>query len=278
MGITNNSWRRKYTFIGKDKIAYLDMGKGETVICIPSWPAPASVFIPLYKALTKDIRLIAVDLPGWFGYSKSKDRSSDLGFYKDMLIRFVKKIKPNRINLLGFSMGGMIAQLVTGSNALKVNKTIIISSPNDMGLVYKSHMAGLNLYKTIRNLRISDKLKISIFRAVVWKNIKNESRTIISKTPTIISDFKNGIRYLKINEIFEMIIKHRDFRIDIDRLKRRKILVIYGDNEPEYIIKGGEEFNRNKEIKTVVLNGLNHEHLITNADESAREIEAFMNI
>ncbi len=62
---------------GTIPIAFDDVGDGETtLLCLPGWAAPRSVFRPLYRELAENHRVVALD---WRGHGGSAAAPADFG-------------------------------------------------------------------------------------------------------------------------------------------------------------------------------------------------------
>ena len=96
----------KYAELKNDiKLAYIDEGKGsETILMIHGLGS----YLPAWKKnigeLSKNYRVIAVDLPG-YGKSSKIPHSGLMTFYAEVIADFIQKLELGPVNLAGHSMG-----------------------------------------------------------------------------------------------------------------------------------------------------------------------------
>lgn len=108
------------------KLAYIEKGKGKTILFIHGLGGNLSHWEKSVKELSATYQCIAIDLPG-YGYSdkqidtKGKDQ---LQFYADVISEFLHKKKIKKVILAGHSMGGQIA-IITSLQNKKVKKLIL---------------------------------------------------------------------------------------------------------------------------------------------------------
>lgn len=117
----------KYQKVRNINIAYIDEGKSDNVLLlIHGLGTSAKSWIKNIPALSKEFRVIAVDLPG---YGKS-----DKGFYKysmswnaQVLTEFLTELKIDNATFIGHSMGGQISLHAALNYPDRVNKLVLIS-------------------------------------------------------------------------------------------------------------------------------------------------------
>lgn len=111
------------------KLAYIEKGKGKTILFIHGLGGNSSHWEKSVKELSSTYKCIAIDLPG-YGYSdkqidtKGKDQ---LQFYADVISEFLQKKKIKKVILAGHSMGGQIAVIASLQN--KKVKKLILAAP-----------------------------------------------------------------------------------------------------------------------------------------------------
>ena len=110
------------------KIHYIDQGKGKTIIMIHGLGGSHRNFEKIAKELSKDYRVIRIDLPG-FGLSEFPEKREDfVSIYDEALNSFITQLKLDSIILMGNSMGGMISWAYTYKHPEKVEKLILMGS------------------------------------------------------------------------------------------------------------------------------------------------------
>ena len=78
-----------------------------------------------FKGLTSEYRVIAWDAPG---YGNSALRNSTLADYVATATGLLAALNVEHANILGHSMGGVIAQGMAGSEGVEVDKLILSST------------------------------------------------------------------------------------------------------------------------------------------------------
>ena len=128
------------------KLAYVEKGKGETLLFIHGLGGNLSHWIKSVNALSKYFNCIAIDLPGygWSDVNRDSLKQDILQFYSNIIDEFLDKKKIGEIALIGHSMGGQIATI----NALQNNKVknLILVAP--AGLETFSEQEGQILIKS----------------------------------------------------------------------------------------------------------------------------------
>ena len=90
------------------KIAYIDQGNGEqTIILVHGLASNAGFWRYNIPELSKNYRVIAVDLPG-YGKSQKGDYPYSMSFYADQIKNLIEELKLKNVVYVGHSMGGQI--------------------------------------------------------------------------------------------------------------------------------------------------------------------------
>ncbi len=119
--------------VGRYKLNYIDIGEGQPVILMPSFPQPAAVYLPVIEhLLDRKLRFIGVDLPGWLGNSgpeKYHHRGDYLSSRMESITQLTKElIGDQQPIMMGYSAGGPLAAMML--RALPQTKQLIlVSSP-----------------------------------------------------------------------------------------------------------------------------------------------------
>jgi len=100
-----------------------DIGSGIPLVLIHGFLGSSDVWSPQIDFFKDDFRVIAPALPG-FGKSNKVNSCDSIECMARVILDFLKKKKIKRFNLLGHSMGGMIAQEITKLAGDKILKLI----------------------------------------------------------------------------------------------------------------------------------------------------------
>jgi abhydrolase domain-containing protein 6 len=99
----------KSILVGKHTIAYLEGGRGESVLLVHGFAADKDNWNLFSRYLTKRYRVIAPDLPGFGESSKIWSDQYHIVAQVERVHEFAKEIGLTRFHLVGNSMGGLIA-------------------------------------------------------------------------------------------------------------------------------------------------------------------------
>ncbi|WP_321332138.1 alpha/beta hydrolase [uncultured Bacteroides sp.] len=97
----------KYHSVGKTKLCYYEQGKGETIILLHGWPQTSYAWRKVIPELSKNNRVIAVDLPG-LGNSGAPDKY-DTQSIADILASFIDDMGIEKVHLVGHDVGSWVA-------------------------------------------------------------------------------------------------------------------------------------------------------------------------
>ncbi|MBL7906840.1 MAG: alpha/beta hydrolase [Bacteroidales bacterium] len=108
------------------KLAYTDEGKGdETILMIHGLGSYSPAWKKNIADLSKDYRVIAIDLPG-YGKSSKDPHSGLMSFYAGVVAEFIQKLNLGKVNLAGHSMGGQISMVLTLEKPELVKRLILV--------------------------------------------------------------------------------------------------------------------------------------------------------
>lgn len=108
------------------QIAYMDEGEGEVLLFIHGLGSYAPAWKENILTLSQSYRCIAIDLPGYGKSSKGKYEAK-MSSYADIVKAFVQKMNLSKVNLVGHSMGGQIAIMVSLAYPDIVDRLILVA-------------------------------------------------------------------------------------------------------------------------------------------------------
>jgi pimeloyl-ACP methyl ester carboxylesterase len=123
--------------VGKYQLNYMDIGEGQPVILMPSFPQSAGVYLPMLEHLLhRKLRFIGIDLPGWIGKS-SPERYHRWGDYLTSRMHSISELTKDLIGdqqpiILGYSAGGPLAAMML-KQIPQTKQLVLISSPFKRG-------------------------------------------------------------------------------------------------------------------------------------------------
>lgn len=110
-------------------LAYIDMGnpKGQPVVLIHGYTDNARDWVPLIPHLSKDFRLILVDIRGHGQSDKPECCYARIDFAYDIRL-LLDRLHIQRADIVGHSLGSLIAQVLAEEWPQRVGKVVLISS------------------------------------------------------------------------------------------------------------------------------------------------------
>ncbi len=100
---------KRKVHVGTHEIAYLEGGKGETILLLHGFSANKDNWIRFSKHLTDEYHVVAIDVPGFGESSRIKEEFYDSTTQTLRLRCIVNTLKIGQFHLVGHSMGGKIA-------------------------------------------------------------------------------------------------------------------------------------------------------------------------
>ncbi|MGE3075263.1 MAG: alpha/beta fold hydrolase [Dehalococcoidia bacterium] len=106
---------------------YEESGSGEPLVLIRGLGSDLQAWAPQVPALAKHFRVITYDNRG-AGRTSAPDKPYSIAAMADDLATLLDELKIEKANVLGYSMGGMIAQEFALKHPNKLEKLILLSS------------------------------------------------------------------------------------------------------------------------------------------------------
>ncbi|WP_433706447.1 alpha/beta fold hydrolase [Paraburkholderia sacchari] len=113
--------------LSNNRIAHwLEQGTGEPLVLIHGVGMQASAWYPQMDDLSREFRVISVDMPG-HGTSDALDASADLQQFVQWAIEFIEALHAGPVNLAGHSMGSLIAAGVAVTRPDLVKRVAVLN-------------------------------------------------------------------------------------------------------------------------------------------------------
>lgn len=106
---------------------YRRVGNGPPLVLLHGFMGGSGYWFPQEVALKDRIDLIGIDLPG-FAASANVPAPTSLSGYAALVVDLLGELGVNEFSVLGFSMGGMIAQQLTLDHPRRVRSLILYGS------------------------------------------------------------------------------------------------------------------------------------------------------
>lgn len=199
------------------------IGQGRPLVMIHGWGMHSGVWQPLVKRLSKDYMLYLVDLPG-MGHSRPVEP-----YHLYNLADEVAEVIPGVCDVLGWSLGGLIAQNIAENQPDRIRRLVLVSSTPCF------------VSKSDWTLGI-DPTNFSSFADSVNQDYKNAMMQFLTLQCMKAKDARGTIRDLR--KAFELkptptqttlqralhILLESDLRAEVHNI-RRPTLLIHGDRD-----------------------------------------------
>jgi pimeloyl-ACP methyl ester carboxylesterase len=125
------------------KVSFTQMGKGEpAIVFVHGWANRASIWDETMSHFSGSYRTIAVDLYGSDeSYNSRKDWS--MALFGEDVAAIIKKLKLNRVVLVGFSMGGAVIAETAKLLPEKITGLVLVDNLQDVEMKYTPEMVAL---------------------------------------------------------------------------------------------------------------------------------------
>lgn len=169
------------------QIAYMDEGEGDTTFLFVHGLAN---YAPVWKhqmaELSQSHRCIAIDLPG-NGFSSRGEFPYTMFFYAESVVRFIEKMKLNKVVLVGHSMGGQIALIIALRYPHLLHKLVLVGAA---GLEYFAPHEVMMMNGLLRmgTLFYADELHLESAIKQSFFAVQNESGAIIDDLKAIMNN------------------------------------------------------------------------------------------
>jgi pimeloyl-ACP methyl ester carboxylesterase len=242
-----------------------DIGSGTPFVLVHGFLGSSNMWSPQIDFFKNDFRVIAPALPG-FGNSNKLNSCNSIECMAKTILNSIKKKKIKNFNLLGHSMGGMIAQEITKLAGDKILKLICY------GTGPKGNIPGR--FETIDQSR--EKLKIDGLEATANR---------IAKTWFIEED-KSKYFYLcdqagkqtSIEATDNALIAMKNWN-GVENLKniKNETLIIWGDQDKAYNFNQVETLNNNiPKCDLKIIKGCSHNVHLEKPKKFNRTVSEFL--
>lgn len=266
----------KHKKVSGHNIAYKELGEGFPVFLITSWPESSTEYLPLMYALKDHLHLISLDQPGWVGSSSRPRFKPTLKNYADITRDFIDSFGFESYGMLGYSIGGVLAEIITSEPDTKVSKLALVSTLTTGRTLYPEGHWVVNFYQRIKNLPGIGIFGRSMLKRHVTNSISQSMSFELLKDSAIFKHMLGESRRISMKAIMGAAynLVHSDF--SSYKTKVKEVIVVYGDSDPEPMKEQSRQVAEKLGIEPIYLEGADHNHLFTDVDKSSDIILNFM--
>jgi pimeloyl-ACP methyl ester carboxylesterase len=219
---------------------YEQAGTGKTVLLLHGWGDSAAGLKGLSSSLTKNYRVVALDLPG-FGTTQAPPVAWDLDDYSLFVRHFLGKLGLDPWAIIGHSNGGAIALRGVGSGVLAAERLVLLASAGIRG-----EYEGRN--KAFRIIARTGKAVAKPLPKSLQSKLKNKLYTSIGSDMLVAEHMQ---------ETFKRIVTD-DVREDASKVLIPTLL-IYGEADEQAPLRYGQLYHELIADSTLeVLPGVGH--------------------
>jgi pimeloyl-ACP methyl ester carboxylesterase len=263
----------KNILINGKKVSYLDIGQGQPLVLIHSWPTCCKIFLQAIPHLNQHFRVIAPDLPG-FGMSDELDAPHNYETISLWLSQFLKELHVNKIYLLGVSYGGAVALEFTKQYPEKVS-LLLLNSPelyyyNQLNWFRKIFYTIVDKFPSLKLLLFNYLINESdwVFQ-IVWGHRLQNDEFVNS-----IKGYGKHLKYRATDETLHDFI-YTDNRDILTTIETQTFIFTGVKERPPYLLGVSTLSKKNPHIYYECIEGVGHSVVVENPDIFASTILTF---
>ena len=239
-------------------INYQLSGKGKLVLLLHGWGDSSKGVAILNGQLSKQYRVLSVDLPG-FGASQAPKSVWDLDNYSTFLSNLLAKLElPQPYAVIGHSNGGALAIRATSLGSLKPEKLVLLAAS---GIRSGQQSKRLLLKVLAKTGNVATLWMPERYRKALRTSLYGAAGSDMLVAPQLEETFKKTVR--------------QDVQADAAKLQVPTLL-IYGEDDRAVPLADGKKYN--ELIKNSELKILDAEHFVhlDQPDEVLQSIQEFL--
>jgi abhydrolase domain-containing protein 6 len=270
---------KKEIQVDDHRIAYLEGGKGQTVLLLHGFGANKDNWTRFAKYLTGDYHLVIPDIPGFGESSQIQKANYDVENQLKRIDRFTEVMKLERFHLAGNSMGGMFAAIYGAKYPRKI-LTLALLAPGGVKSPKMSELAIL-LQKGTNPLLVGnaeDYDKVIELCFVKPPFIPSQFKKVLAADAIAHSDFnKKILDDMKWNHTGGMPSPMETFLEPYLPQIQAPVLIIWGDTDKILDVGGVAVLEKNlKNYKTVIMKDTGHIPMMESPKDTASHYMSYL--
>ena len=172
--------------INQISVNYIDEGEGDVILLLHGWGSNITLFDAITKLLTKNHRVIALDMPG-FGKTAEPPEAWSVDDYVDFVMAFLNRLQIKGFDVLVHSFGGRVLfKLNARDNCpYRIRKAVLIDSAGIMPKKSFRQKCSLKMYKAASRIMSTKIMHFLYPDAVENMRKKRGSADYNHATPTM---------------------------------------------------------------------------------------------
>ena len=249
------------------------LGDGPPLVVLHGWGMHGGMFRDTFGNLQKQVQL--VDLPG-HGYSKPFSDSNNIDLYSDYLIEELELHLKKDMILLGWSMGGLLAQSIAAKLVQQVRKLVLVTATPAFVNQHDWYL-GVNkgLLESFAADLVSDYEKtLARFLAIQFLGL-NEQKSLLRQAKELV--FARPSPNVAMLEQGLELLSNTDLRSQSGNI-RCPAIIINGENDS--LITSAAAAYLAEQIpagRAVILKGAGHAPFLSHTAEFSRYLGRFIN-
>ncbi|MBE6152238.1 MAG: alpha/beta hydrolase [Firmicutes bacterium] len=232
-------------------INYIDYGEGnDAIVLLHGWGQNIEMMKPVGDRLSKQHRIIIIDLPG-FGLSEEPKDILTIYDYVECIKELIDSLKVNSLTLIGHSFGGKIS--LAYASKYHVNKLITFGSP---------------FKKEINKLSLKTRILKILKKVPVLKGLEAFAKKHIGST-----DYRQASEIMR-----KIMVEHVNLDIteDVKKIKCPTLL-IWGTNDEAVSIDCAYELEKLiSDAGVVEYPGCSHYAYLERLDQTINVLNSFL--
>lgn len=248
-------------------------GQGHSIVLLHGWGMHGGLWGGFNNLLSEYFQTHAIDLPG-FGFSKDIKNDFSLDSLTEVIEQYIKNLK-SPVSLIGWSLGGLIAQNILKRKKVNLNKVILIATTPSFtkkeGWDTAMEQSVFNAFSG--ELKLDYKKTLKRFLSLQTRggdltrdDLRELNHLLLERGKPNLTALENGLKILSETDL------RAEYKNEISAL------VILGEKDTLVPVAVKIEFEKIfPNLETLILEKTGHAPFISKAEICAEKIKNFIN-
>ena len=248
-------------------------GLGYNVVLVHGWGMHGGLWGTFNELISECCQTHVIDLPG-FGFSKNIDNNFTLDSFTEVVEKYIKKLT-SPVCIIGWSLGGLIAQNILKRKNVNVNKVILVATTPCFTKKqdWPSAMEQPIFDGFSEDLKKDYKKTLKRFLSLQTRggelakeNLRELNNKLMERGEPNIKALENGLT----------ILSNTDLRHD--NIDETPVMIVLGEKDTLVPVTVKNEFNKMfPNLEQLILEKTGHAPFISNPELCAEKIKKFIN-